>query len=113
MKLNDAAEITAKMQAVDQILEAAGIPSYTQMWTTNIDLRAERDQLKDRCEMANVALSKTRGDLLQAEMIIGTAASVAQIKRQLVKMKDVRDKLERSQHERFDQRWGRVREPGR
>ena len=112
MKRNDVAQITARLQEVDRILEMAGIPSYTEMWTTNADLQAELDRLEDRFNMANVALSRARGDLLQAEMIVGTAASVAQIKRQLGMMKAVRKTLARSQQARFEQRWGESGEAG-
>lgn len=112
MKLNDPAQITARMQSVDHVLEAAGMPSYTQMWATNAQLRAELDQLKDRLGMAHLALSKARGDLVQAELIVGTAASVAQIKRELARMKGARAVHERDQHERFEQRWGASGESG-
>lgn len=106
MKLNDPAQLGAGMHGVDDMLEAAGMPSYTQMWATNAQLRAELDQLRERLGMAQLALSKARGDLLQAELIAGTAASVAQIKRELARMKGARALRERDQHARFERRWG-------
>lgn len=106
MNLNDSEQVVATMRVVDRILDEAGIPPYTQLWSTNAALRAELDQLKDRLGLMNVELSKTRGDLVQAEMIVGTAASVEQIKRQLARMKLERTNFERSEHERFVRRWG-------
>ncbi len=99
-------QLAARVQEIDEALEAAGMPSYTQMWATNAELRVELERLRDGLGQANAALSKTRGDLLQAEMIAATASSVGQIQRQLVRLKADRDALERRHNARFARRWG-------
>lgn len=83
-------QISGRMDEIDAALETEGMPSYSQMWATNAELREELERLRERLAMANTALSALHGDLLQTELIVATASSVDQIRRQLVRLKSDR-----------------------
>lgn len=99
-------QISARMDGIDAALEAEGMPSYSQMWATNAELRDELERLRERLAMANAALSMLHGDLLQTELIVATAGSVEQIRRQLLRLKTDRGAQAARAHERFARRWG-------
>ncbi|WEN40495.1 hypothetical protein CKCBHOJB_00021 [Thauera sp. GDN1] len=82
-------QISDRMDEIDSALETEGMPSYSQMWATNAELREEleRLRLRERLAMANTTL---HGDLLQTELIVATASSVEQIRRQLVRLESDR-----------------------
>ncbi|MBS0543917.1 MAG: hypothetical protein JSR40_09320 [Proteobacteria bacterium] len=105
MSLTEQAELVALVQRVDELLERAGMPAYSALWTTNERLRAEAAQLEDSLSMSNLSLSKARGDLVQLDMIVRTAASVSQIGRQFATMKEERARLDRRETKRFERRW--------
>lgn len=83
-------QISARMDEIDAALETEGMPSYSQMWATNAELREELERLRERLAMANTTLSALHGDLLQTELIVATASSVDQIRRQLVRLESDR-----------------------
>ncbi len=83
-------QISARMDEIDAALETEGMPSYSQMWATNAELREELERLRERLAMANTTLSTLHGDLLQTELIVATASSVDQIRRQLVRLESDR-----------------------
>lgn len=83
-------QISARMDEIDGVLETEGMPSYSQMWATNAELREELERLRERLAMANTTLSTLHGDLLQTELIVATASSVDQIRRQLVRLESDR-----------------------
>ncbi|HHW65420.1 MAG TPA: hypothetical protein GX403_15990 [Rhodocyclaceae bacterium] len=99
-------QISARMDEIDALLETEGMPSYSEMWATNAELREELERLRERLAMANAALSTLYGDLLQTELIVATARSVDQIQRQLVRLKAERKAQAARAHERFARRWG-------
>lgn len=94
-------QISSRMDEIDAALETEGMPSYSQMWATNAELREELERLRERLAMANTTLSTLHGDLLQTELIVATASSVDQIRRQLVRLES-----DRGAQERFARRWG-------
>lgn len=100
-------QASAHMDEIDAALETEGLPSYSQMWATNAGLREELECLRQRLAMTNAALSSLYGDLLQTELIVATAGSVAQIQRQLGRLKSDRKAQATRTHDRFARRWGR------
>ena len=98
--------ISARMDEIDATLETEGMPSYSQMWTTNAELRDDLERLRERLAMANAALSTLYGDLLQTELIVATASSVDQIQRQLGRLKTERKTQAARARNRFARRWG-------
>ena len=101
-------QISARMDEIDAALETEGMPSYSQMWATNAELREEleRLRLRERLAMANTTLSTLHGDLLQTELIVATASSVDQIQRQLGRLKTDRKAQAARAQSRFARRWG-------
>lgn len=100
------AQISARMDAIDAVLETEGMPSYSEMWATNAELRQDLERLRERLAMANAALSTLHGDLVQTELIVATAGSVEQIRRQLARLKSDRRAQAAQARERFARRWG-------
>ena len=99
-------QISARMDEIDATLETQGVPSYSQMWATNAELREELECLRERLALANAALSTLYGDLLQTELIVATASSVEQIQRQLGRLKTDRKAQAARARNRFARRWG-------
>lgn len=99
-------QISGRMDEIDAALETEGMPSYSQMWATNAELREELERLRERLAMANTTLSTLHGDLLQTELIVATASSVDQIRRQLVRLESDRGAQAARAQERFARRWG-------
>ena len=106
MTQNNHIRISARMDAIDAVLETEGVPSYSEMWATNADLREDLERLRERLAMANAALSTLHGDLLQTELIVATASSVDQIQRQLARLKTDRKAQAARASARFARRWG-------
>ena len=94
MKLNDPAQLAARMVEVDADLDLAGMPSYSHMWATNAQLRADLARAEARLQMMTLALSKAKSHLLHVELIARSATSVEQVGRQLVQLRQDRDLLE-------------------
>jgi hypothetical protein len=83
----------ASVGEIDLALESSGMPSYTQMWETNAGLLDALQLLRERLACADATVSALQGDLLQTELIVATATSVDQIRRQLARLKDDRSPL--------------------
>ena len=96
----------AILALIAERLEAEGMPSYSQMWATNAELRDELERLRERLAMANAALSTLHGDLLQTELIVASASSVDQIQRQLGRLKTDRKAQAARAQSRLARRWG-------
>ena len=99
-------QISARMDEIDATPETEGVPSYSQMWATNAELRDDLERLRERLAMANAALSTLYGDLLQTELIVATASSVDQIQRQLGRLKTERKAQAARARNRFARRRG-------
>ena len=99
-------QISARMDEIDAVLETEGVPSYSEMWAANAELREELECLRERLAMANAALSTLHGDLLQTELIVASASSVDQIQRQLGRLKTDRKAQAARAQSRFARRWG-------
>lgn len=99
-------QLPAHMDAIDAALEVEGMPSYSQMWATNAELREDLECLRARLALTNAALSTLHGDLLQTELIVATANSVDQAQRQLLRLKSDRKTQAMHDHDRFTRRWG-------
>ena len=106
MTQNNPIRISARMDAIDAVLETEGVPSYSEMWATNAELREDLERLRERLAMANAMLSTLHGDLLQTELIVATASSVEQIRRQLGRLKIDRKTQAARASDRFTRRWG-------
>lgn len=106
MTARNPAQISARMDAIDAVLETEGMPSYSEMWATNAELRADLERVRERLAMANAALSTLHGDLVQTELIVATARSVEQVRRQLARLKSDRETQAARAHEGFARRWG-------
>ena len=106
MTQKNSMQISARMDEIDATLETEGMPSYSQMWATNAELREDLERMRERLAMANAALSTLYGDLLQTELIVATASSVEQIQRQLERLKTDRKAQAARVHSRFTRRWG-------
>lgn len=102
MKLNDPAQLAARMVEVDADLDLAGMPSYSHMWATNARLRAELARAESHLQMMTLALSKAKSHLLHVELVARSAASVEQVGRQLARLRQDRDLLEAEWRARFD-----------
>lgn len=57
-------QISARMDEIDAVLETEGVPSYSEMWAANAELREALECLRERLAMANATLSTLHGDLL-------------------------------------------------
>ena len=99
-------QISARMDEIDAVLETEGVPSYSEMWAANAELREELECLRERLAMANATLSTLHGDLLQTELIVATASSVDQIQRQLGRLKTDRKAQAARAQGRLARRWG-------
>lgn len=106
MTQNNPIRISARMDAIDAVLETEGVPSYSEMWATNAELREDLERLRERLAMANAMLSTLHGDLLQTELIVATASSVEQIRRQLGRLKIDRKTQAARASDCFTRRWG-------
>jgi hypothetical protein len=93
MTQQDKNAAAASVGEIDLALESSGMPSYTQMWETNAGLLDALQALRERLECADATLAALQGDLLQTELIVATATSVDQIRRQLARLKDERSRL--------------------
>lgn len=93
MTQQDKNAAAASVGEIDLALESSGMPSYTQMWETNAGLLDALQALRERLQCADATLAALQGDLLQTELIVATATSVDQIRRQLARLKDERSRL--------------------